>query len=69
MKVLLNVVDPEARHTISPAALQSMVQWNWPGNISELADTVAGLVREAKDQSSNDDTCRSIYSSHRHDAT
>lgn len=48
VKVLLNVVDPEARHTISPAALQSMVQWNWPGNISELADTVAGLVREAK---------------------
>ncbi len=48
VRVLLNVVDPEARHTISPAALQSMVQWNWPGNISELADTVAGLVREAK---------------------
>ena len=42
---ILNVVDPEARHTISPAALQSMVQWNWPGNIAELAQTVAELVR------------------------
>ena len=44
VKAILNVVDPESRHTISPAALQSMVQWNWPGNIAELADTVAGLV-------------------------
>lgn len=47
VKALLNVVDPEARHTISPAALQSLVQWNWPGNIRELAETVAGLVSQA----------------------
>jgi transcriptional regulator of acetoin/glycerol metabolism len=45
VRQILNVVDPEARHTISPAALQSMVQWNWPGNIAELAQTVAELVR------------------------
>jgi hypothetical protein len=48
VKAVLNVVDPEARHTISPAALQSMVQWNWPGNIAELAGTVAGLIGDAK---------------------
>jgi transcriptional regulator of acetoin/glycerol metabolism len=48
VKAILNVVDPESRHTISPAALQSMVQWNWPGNIAELADTVAGLIGESK---------------------
>jgi transcriptional regulator of acetoin/glycerol metabolism len=48
VKAILNVVDPESRHTISPAALQSMVQWNWPGNIAELADTVAGLIGDAK---------------------
>jgi transcriptional regulator of acetoin/glycerol metabolism len=46
VRQILNVVDPEARHTISPAALQSMVQWNWPGNIAELAETVAELVRD-----------------------
>ncbi|MHA7292221.1 sigma-54-dependent Fis family transcriptional regulator [Arthrobacter sp. MDT3-24] len=45
VRQILNVVDSEARHTISPAALQSMVQWNWPGNIAELAETVAELVR------------------------
>lgn len=48
VKAILNVVDPESRHTISPAALQSMVQWNWPGNIAELADTVAVLIGDAK---------------------
>lgn len=48
VKAILNVVDPDSRHTISPAALQSMVQWNWPGNIAELADTVAGLIGESK---------------------
>jgi transcriptional regulator of acetoin/glycerol metabolism len=46
VKAILNVVDPESRHTISPAALQSMVQWNWPGDIAELADTVSGLVSQ-----------------------
>jgi len=44
VKRILNVADPEARHSISPAALQSMVQWNWPGNIAELAETVEGLI-------------------------
>lgn len=46
VRQILNVVDPEARHTISPAALQSMVQWNWPGNIAELALTVGDLIRD-----------------------
>jgi hypothetical protein len=44
---ILNDVDPQSRHTISPAALQSLVQWNWPGNIAELANTVAHLVKSA----------------------
>lgn len=47
VRQILNVVDPEARRTISPAALQSMVQWNWPGNITELAETVGELIRGA----------------------
>jgi len=39
-------LDPGGRHTLSPAALQSLVQWSWPGNIAELADTLAKLLRD-----------------------
>ncbi|UTT71233.1 hypothetical protein NMQ03_09205 [Arthrobacter sp. DNA4] len=42
---ILNEVDAGSRHTMSPAALQSLVQWNWPGNVAELARTVTDLVR------------------------
>ncbi|MCO4239536.1 hypothetical protein NG702_19365 [Pseudarthrobacter sp. MDT3-28] len=42
---ILNEVDLDSRHTMSPAALQSLVQWNWPGNIAELAETLSQLVR------------------------
>lgn len=42
---ILNEVDADSRHTMSPAALQSLVQWNWPGNVAELAETLSGLVR------------------------
>jgi hypothetical protein len=42
---ILNEVDASSRHTMSPAALQSLVQWNWPGNVAELADTLSSLVR------------------------
>jgi transcriptional regulator of acetoin/glycerol metabolism len=47
VKSVLDRVDPHGRHTISPAALQAFVQHDWPGNIAELADTVAGVVRSA----------------------
>ncbi|GAP54508.1 acetoin dehydrogenase operon transcriptional activator AcoR [Arthrobacter sp. Hiyo6] len=69
VKAILNVVDPESRHTISPAALQSMVQWNWPGNIAELADTVAGLIGDAKGSVIERRICRNIYSRRPHDVT
>jgi DNA-binding protein Fis len=46
VKRILERVDPDGRHTMSPAALQSLVQWSWPGNITELADTLATLVRD-----------------------
>jgi len=39
-------LDPGGRHTVSPAALQALVQWSWPGDIAELADTLARLVRD-----------------------
>ena len=44
VKQLLDRVDPSGRHTISPAALQSFVQWSWPGNLAELVQTLAALV-------------------------
>jgi len=45
-KRILDRIDPSGRHAMSPAALQSFMQWSWPGNISELTDTLATLVRE-----------------------
>ncbi|CAN5616743.1 transcriptional regulator MimR [soil metagenome] len=44
VKQILDRVDPGGRHTVSPAALQSFVQWNWPGNLTELTQTLAALV-------------------------
>ncbi|MGY1883949.1 helix-turn-helix domain-containing protein [Blastococcus sp. SYSU DS0753] len=43
---LLEEADPQRRHTVSPAALQALVQWSWPGNLAELVETVATLVRD-----------------------
>lgn len=44
VKLVLDQVDPDGRHTMSPAALQSLVQWGWPGNMSELVETLSALV-------------------------
>ena len=46
VKRILDRVDPNGRHTMSPAALQSFVQYRWPGNITELVDTLAALVSQ-----------------------
>ena len=46
VKRILDRVDPNGRHTMSPAALQSFVQYCWPGNIAELVDTLAALVSQ-----------------------
>ena len=43
---ILDRVDLNNRHTMSPAALQSFVQWEWPGNITELVAVVTDLVRD-----------------------
>jgi transcriptional regulator of acetoin/glycerol metabolism len=48
VKQVLDRADPSGRHTISPAALQSFVQWGWPGNMNELVETVTALVAQAK---------------------
>ncbi len=46
VKQALDRVDPGGRHTVSPAALQSFVQWSWPGNMTELVQTLAALVKQ-----------------------
>jgi sigma-54 dependent transcriptional regulator, acetoin dehydrogenase operon transcriptional activator AcoR len=46
VKRVLDQVDPRRRHTMSPAALQSFMQWSWPGNIAEMIDVLSALVRE-----------------------
>jgi transcriptional regulator of acetoin/glycerol metabolism len=46
VKDILETVDAEARHTISPAALQAMTRWNWPGNIVELKQVVTSAVQQ-----------------------
>jgi hypothetical protein len=45
VKQVLNRVDPGGRHTVSPAALQSFVQWSWPGNMTELVRTLTDLIK------------------------
>jgi sigma-54 dependent transcriptional regulator, acetoin dehydrogenase operon transcriptional activator AcoR len=42
---ILDNVDPSGRHTLSPAALQALMQADWPGDLAELVDTVTALVR------------------------
>ena len=44
VREVLERVDSHSRHSVSPAALQSLMQWNWPGNITELVEVVVGLV-------------------------
>jgi transcriptional regulator of acetoin/glycerol metabolism len=46
VKQVLDRVDPDGRHTMSPAALQSLVQWGWPGNMTELVETMSALVAQ-----------------------
>jgi len=46
VKRILDRADPAGRHMLSPAALQSCMQWSWPGNVAELVDTLTALVHE-----------------------
>jgi hypothetical protein len=46
VKQVLDRVDPGGRHTMSPAALQSFVQWSWPGNMTELVQTLTALIKQ-----------------------
>jgi sigma-54 dependent transcriptional regulator, acetoin dehydrogenase operon transcriptional activator AcoR len=41
---ILDSVDPRGKHTLSPAALQSLMQADWPGDLAELVDTITAVV-------------------------
>lgn len=46
VKDVLARIDQEGPHSISPAALQALMQWDWPGDLAELTDLLTQLVRE-----------------------
>ncbi|MBA8824083.1 hypothetical protein FHX42_001412 [Saccharopolyspora lacisalsi] len=46
VKHILARVDPDGRHSMSPAALQALMQSNWPGDLAELTSVLTSLVRE-----------------------
>ncbi|WP_095889059.1 sigma-54-dependent Fis family transcriptional regulator [Rhodococcus sp. ACPA4] len=39
-------VDTTRRHSMSPAALQSLMQWDWPGNVTELVEVLSSLATD-----------------------
>ncbi|MDI9896446.1 helix-turn-helix domain-containing protein [Rhodococcus sp. IEGM 1381] len=44
VRSILDQVDTTRRHSMSPTAFQSLMQWDWPGNIAELTATVTTLA-------------------------
>lgn len=46
VKHILETVDPRGKHSVSPAALQSLMQAAWPGDLAELVETIGDLVRQ-----------------------
>lgn len=43
---ILERIDPARRHTLSPAAVQALMQWNWPGDLAELTAVLSTLAHE-----------------------
>lgn len=50
IRSLLDSFAPEHRCTLSSAALQAFLRWNWPGNVAELRRTLEGLARQRPGQ-------------------
>lgn len=47
---LLASFGPERRCTLSSAALQAFLRWNWPGNVAELRRTLEGVAQQRPGQ-------------------
>nr|WP_139279685.1 helix-turn-helix domain-containing protein [Rhodococcus yunnanensis] len=41
-------MDTTRRHSMSPTALQSLVQWSWPGNIGELVEVLTAVAADVQ---------------------
>lgn len=41
---ILERVDQDRRHTLSPTAMQALMAWRWPGNLSELGEVITEVV-------------------------
>lgn len=46
---ILEAQDPDSRRSISPAALQALMEWSWPGNIAELRQLLESLIASVPD--------------------
>jgi transcriptional regulator of acetoin/glycerol metabolism len=44
VRAILDRVDTRSRHSMSPTALQSLMQWHWPGDVAELVDVVTSVA-------------------------
>ncbi|MFW0873039.1 sigma-54-dependent Fis family transcriptional regulator [Rhodococcoides corynebacterioides] len=44
VRAILDRVDTRSRHSMSPAALQSLMQWHWPGDVAELVEVVTSVA-------------------------
>ncbi len=49
VKEILEGLDTDRRRSISPAALQALMEWSWPGNIVELRDLLESLISSVHD--------------------
>lgn len=44
VKEILEACDPDRRRSISPAAMQALMEWSWPKNIAELEQLLESLM-------------------------
>lgn len=44
VRAILDRVDTRSRLSMSPAALQSLMQWHWPGDVAELVEVVTSVA-------------------------
>ncbi|GAA2425894.1 helix-turn-helix domain-containing protein [Streptomyces macrosporus] len=46
IRSILDSLEPARRCTLSSAALQAFLRWNWPGNVAELRRTLEKLAHD-----------------------
>ncbi|MBS2937962.1 GAF domain-containing protein [Nocardioides sp. J2M5] len=46
VQALLAEIDPQHRPVLSASTMQSLMRWDWPGNVAELRQVLLGLAAE-----------------------